>query len=131
MTIKDRFSIPLIEHLMDELGGSRVYSKIDLRAGYHQVRMAHADIHKTAFRTHNGHYEYMVMPFGLTNAPATFQRLMNHVFRAHLRNFVLIIFDYISIYSSNISEHLHHLRIVFELMKQNQLYAKRSVHFLR
>ena len=125
-TIKNKFPILVHDELIDELFGAKIFCKIDLRFGYHQLRMHVEDIYKTAFRTHNGHFEFLVMPFGLTNAFASFQHWMNQVFKPLLRKCVLIFFDDILIYSKSLHEHWLHLKQVFELMTANQMYVKES-----
>ncbi|GJW53001.1 putative reverse transcriptase domain-containing protein, partial [Tanacetum coccineum] len=126
LTIKNRYPLPRIDDLFDQLQGSSVYSKIDLRSGYHQLRVRGEDIPKTAFRTRYGHYEFQVMPFGLTNAPAVFMDLMNRVCKPYLDKFVIVFVDDILIYSRNKEEHANHLRIILELLKKEKLYAKFS-----
>ncbi|GJX53509.1 putative reverse transcriptase domain-containing protein [Tanacetum coccineum] len=126
LTIKNRYPLPRIDDLFDQLQGSSVYSKIDLRSGYHQLRVKDEDIPKTAFRTRYGHYEFQVMPFGLTNAPAVFMDLMNRVCKPYLDKFVIVFIDDILIYSRNEEEHANHLRIILELLRKEKLYAKFS-----
>jgi hypothetical protein len=126
LTIKDRYALPRIDELFDQLSGATVFSKIDLRSGYHQIRISEEDAHKTAFRTRYGHYEFMVMPFGLTNAPATFMRLMNDVFRPLLDKCVVVFLDDILVFSRTHQEHEQHLRMVFGILRQHKLYAKLS-----
>ncbi|GJT74092.1 reverse transcriptase domain-containing protein [Tanacetum coccineum] len=126
LTVKNRYPLPRIDDLFDQLQGSSVYSKIDLRSGYHQLRVRDEDIPKTAFRTRYGHYEFQVMPFGLTNAPAVFMDLMNRVCKPYLDKFVIVFIDDILIYSRNEEEHANHLRIILELLRKEKLYAKFS-----
>ena len=115
-----------IDDLFDQLRGEQVYSKIDIRTGYHQLRVREADIPKTAFRTRYGHFEFIVMPFGLTNAPTTFMDLMHRVFQTYLDQFVMVFVDDILIYSKFEEEHEGHLRIVLQTLRDHQLYAKFS-----
>ncbi|KAJ9507622.1 hypothetical protein QJQ45_019189 [Haematococcus lacustris] len=122
-TLKNRYPLPRIDDLLDQLSGAQVFSKIDLRSGYHQIRVAEDDIPKTAFRTRYGHYEFTVLPFGLCNAPATFQQLMNDVFKPHLDDFVLVYLDDILVFSKSAADHERHLHLTLSLLRQHQLCA--------
>ncbi|GJU07571.1 putative reverse transcriptase domain-containing protein [Tanacetum coccineum] len=126
LTVKNRYPLSRIDDLFDQLQGSSVYSKIDLRSGYHQLRIKEEDIPITAFRTRYGHFEFQVMPFGLTNAPAVFMDLMNRVCKPYLDKFVIVFIDDILVYSKDEEEHGKHLKIILELLKKERLYAKFS-----
>ncbi|GJV78405.1 putative reverse transcriptase domain-containing protein [Tanacetum coccineum] len=126
LTMKNRYPLPRIDDLFDQLQGSSVYSKIDLRSGYHQLRVREEDILKMAFRTRYGHYEFQVMPFGLTKASTVFMDLMSRVCKPYLDKFVIVFIDDILIYSRNKKEHKEHLKAILELLKKEKLYAKFS-----
>ena len=124
VTVKNKYPLPRIEDLFDQLKGARVFSKIDLRSGYHQLRIRPSDIPKTAFISRYGLYEYTVMSFGLTNAPVFFMYMMNSVFMDCLDKFVVVFIDDILVYSKSEKEHEEHLRIVLQKLRDNQLYCK-------
>ena len=123
VTVKNKYSLPRIDDIFDQLQGAIIFSKIDLRSGYHQLKVRECDIPKTAFRTRYGHFEFVVMSFGLTNAPAAFMDLMNRVFKQYLDMFVIVFIDDILVYSKSNEEHATHLRIVLQTLEDKELYA--------
>ena len=130
VTVKNKYPLSRIEDLFYQLKGASVFSKIDLRSGYYQLRVKEEDVPKTAFRTRYGHYEFLVMPFGLTNAPAAFMDLMNRVFRPYVDQFIVVFIDDILVYSKDAKEHEQHLRIGLETLREKKLYSKLSkCHF--
>ena len=126
ITIKNAYPLPLVGELFDRLQGAKYFSKIDLRSGYHQIRVASEDVPKTAFRTRYGHFEFLVLPFGLTNAPATFMHLMHQTFRQYLDDFVIVFLDDILIYSRTLAEHHIHIRKVLDILRSQKLFGKES-----
>ena len=126
ITVHDGFPIPMVDELLDELGGAQWFSKLDLMQGYHQILMNTTDISKTAFRTHQGHYKFRVMPFGLCNAPSSFQAMMNQLLQPYLRKYIIVFFDDILIYSRTIHDHLLHLKTTFKVLMAGQFSLKLS-----
>ena len=126
VTVHNRYPLPRIDELLDRLRGAQFFTKIDLRSGYHQIRVHPEDVHKTAFRTRYGHFEFLVLPFGLTNAPATFMHLMHSIFREYLDSFIVIFLDDILVYSKGLREHVTHVRQTLAILRKHQLYAKVS-----
>lgn len=126
LTIKNKFPMPLIDEILDELGGARYFSRLDFKSGFHQIRMHPSDEYKTAFKTHHGHYQFKVMPFGLTNAPASFQCVMNSILEPFLRKFVIVFMNDILIYSNSLDNHILHLRQVLQVLRAHQFYIKKS-----
>ena len=123
-TVRDQFPLPHIDSLLERLGQAKVFTKLDLASGYHQIVMEETSIQKTAFHTNRGHFEFLVMPFGLTNAPATFQRLMNKVFARNLDKFIAVYLNDILIFSRYLDEHWQHLRWALEQLRKAKLYGR-------
>ena len=126
LTVKNKYLLPRIDDLINQLKGASIFLKIDLRSGYHQLKIKDVDVHKTTFRTRYGHYEFLVMPFGVTNAPMAFMGLMNRVFQSYVDQFVVVFIDDILVYSKDRENHDTHLRVVLETLRKEQLYAKLS-----
>ena len=124
MTVKNKYPLPRIDDLFDQLKGASVFSKIDLRYRYHQLRIKDTDVHKTTFRMRYRHYEFLIIPFGLTNAPTNFMDLMNHVFRSYVDQFFVVFINDILMYSKDRENHDTHFRVVLETLRKERVYAK-------